>query len=234
MKSLQIISALVFATMLVRCASPQSGPDKSIGGSLLGAAWGAGAGAVIGNQVGSTGPGAAVGAGFGAAAGMVQGAVMDVQESGELDQEKQLAELKISNEANERELQNIQNNLDIAATRYRRGTVLYQVPFDALSSSLRLGAVANLEVIADQLRRDPAAAVITVSGHADDEGSPDENERLAEARARAVGSYLGSRGISMNQIIVKSFGSTRPLLSNNTPEGREMNRRVDIIIGHAS
>ena len=224
-------SFIVILVAALASCGPSSGPDKTVGGTVLGAAWGAGAGAVVGNQTGNMGGGAAVGAGLGAAAGMLQGAALDIHEATELRQEEELASLRLANEANERELQNIQHRLDVAATRIRPGSVIHQVFFDAQSSSLRAGAIANLEVVADQLRADPAASVLTVSGHSDDEGTPDENERLAESRARAVSSYLGGRGISMDQIIIKSYGSTRPLLSNNTAEGRETNRRVDVIIG---
>ena len=229
MRTFLIVLALYSAASLSGCSTPTAGPDKSLGGALLGAGWGAGAGAVVGNQVATTGQGMGVGAGIGAAEGLLVGAGLDVVESTQLEQERQLASLRMQNLANARELEGLQGRLDRAVTSDITGGV-YQVFFDPDSSTLKAGAVANLEIIAEQLRRSPAAFIVNVVGNSDDAGTPDYNERLAEGRARTVSAYLASRGLSSDQIVVKSFGSKRPLASNGTPEGRQLNRRVDIYI----
>ena len=108
---------------------------------------------------------------------------------------------------------------------------IYQVYFDPDQTNLRSGAIANLEIVGESIKRNSGIFAITVVGHADDGGSPQYNERLAEARARTVASYLGARGISMDQITVRSFGSKRPLASNTSETGRQLNRRVDVIVG---
>ena len=215
--------------VLGACSNPQSGPDKTIGGAVLGAGWGAGAGAVVGNQIGNTGAGTAVGAGFGAANGMLAGIGYDLTEASQIEEEKMLAALKIQNLANERNLEMLQATLDNAIASNAIGGV-YQVFFDADATTIRAGAVANLEVITESIRSSPAAVIVNVIGNSDDSGTPDYNERLAEARARAVSGYLASRGISMDQIRVRSFGSQRPIASNTTDVGRQLNRRVDIYI----
>jgi outer membrane protein OmpA-like peptidoglycan-associated protein len=232
--ALALLSALflsVLSLSLLACSNPQPGPDKTAAGLLLGAGWGAGAGAVVGNQLGYSGEGVAVGAGFGAVQGAVAGVGYDMSESSQLRQEKTLASLRFQTLANERRLSEIQGKLDeeiIAASR--NGAGIYQVFFDSDHTNLRSGAIANLESIADTLQRNPSAARISVEGHTDDTGNPEYNERLAESRARTVASYLMARGISADQITVRSYGAKRPIASNTTETGRQLNRRVDVSI----
>ena len=221
-----IATSLLSTLVLGGCSNPQPGPDKTVGGTVLGAAWGAGTGAIVGNQIGHRGQGAGVGAGLGAAAGMMTGGAMDYTEGALVDQKRQMQGLAIQNRANRQHLANVQDALDHAAAQ--GVTSRYQLFFDTDATSLRVGSVAALEGYAESLRRDPRVTVITVEGHADDSGTPDYNQRLAEARARTVASYLAGRGISMDQIQIQSYGSTRPVATNSTPMGRQMNRRVEI------
>jgi outer membrane protein OmpA-like peptidoglycan-associated protein len=160
---------------------------------------------------------------------MMAGYANDETETTHAKLEKQLASLRIQSLNNERQLRDMQSSLDSAAGSGALGGV-YQVFFDDDASSLRSGAIANLEAIADTLRQHPAAAKIKVAGHSDDAGSPEYNLRLSEARGRSVVSYLAARGISMDQITLESHGSTRPIATNSTPEGRQLNRRVDVLI----
>jgi outer membrane protein OmpA-like peptidoglycan-associated protein len=109
---------------------------------------------------------------------------------------------------------------------------LYQVYFDNDVSSIKAGAVADLEQIANSLKTDPAAKKIMVIGHSDDGGTPEYNERLAEARARTVTAYLASQGLSMDKLVTQQYGSQRPVASNSSPEGRQLNRRVEILVAN--
>lgn len=224
------LSTLLIALTL-GCSNPQPGPDKTVAGAVLGAGWGAGAGAVVGNQISNTGEGVAVGAGLGAGAGMLTGMGYDLAEGASLNNERELASLKMKSAANQRELESVQAQLDRPGTVASIGGV-YQVFFDEDTTSLRAGAIANLEVIAESLKANPHASTINVVGHADDSGTPEYNERLAEARARSVFSYLAARGIGSDQIKVTSFGSKRPIASNTSSVGRQLNRRVDVYIGN--
>lgn len=221
----------LLSILALGCSNPQPGPDKTAAGMVLGAGWGAGSGVIIGHQLDVPGEGAAIGAGFGAVHGAITGAGYDMAEGAILKEKRELASLKVQNLANTRELAQIQAKLDEAATAGDIGGGVYQVFFDLDATSLKAGSVANVQTIADSLKRSPAAYKINVVGHADDSGSPEYNERLAESRARSVSALLGSNGISMDQIAVSSFGSKRPLVTNTTAEGRQLNRRVDIFIG---
>ena len=227
-KPLFYLTALL-SLLLIGCSRSIEGPDKTIGGAVLGAGWGAGAGAVVGNQSGDPGPGAAIGAGFGAVEGAVSGFSADQTEDQLIAQERQLDALEAQNVVNSRNLMRLQAKLDQSFDDQNIGGI-YQVFFDSDATSLRAGAIANLEAITETLKVNPRAHHIVVSGHTDDSGSPDYNSRVAQARARAVSAYLASRGISSDQIIVKSYGSERPIASNSTEVGRQLNRRVDVHI----
>jgi len=232
LKSSKITLALISTLALIACESrPKPGPDKTIGGAVLGAAWGAGAGAVIGHQIPGNNlhEGMAVGAGFGLISGAMQGAGYDQIESQQIELENQLASLRLETAASTRELSRIQNSLDNSVVPIEAVGV-QQVFFDSDATNLRAGSISQLEVFANNIRRANFRGVVRVDGHADDAGDVEYNNRLAEARARSVSSYLAARGISMDSIVVKSFGAKRPLLSNSTESGRQLNRRVDVYL----
>ena len=71
---------------------------------------------------------------------------------------------------------------------------------------------------------------IEVAGHTDSTGSNAYNQLLSEKRAQSVVSYLVSRGVRGDRFIVVGAGEDHPIASNSTPEGRQMNRRVEITI----
>jgi outer membrane protein OmpA-like peptidoglycan-associated protein len=71
---------------------------------------------------------------------------------------------------------------------------------------------------------------LQVEGHTDSVGSDDYNQQLSEKRAGAVRDYLIQQGISKDVIEARGFGKTTPVASNETPEGRQQNRRVEMVI----
>jgi outer membrane protein OmpA-like peptidoglycan-associated protein len=221
------IVCLLSTSVLVACAHPQSGPDKTIAGALLGAGWGAGAGAVVGNQVSTPGKGTAVGAGFGAAAGILMGMGYDLEEGVQLEQNRQLASLQIQAAANHNSLLRLQTKLDSSLCADPVNGV-YTVFFDEDQTNLRLGAFSSLESIAEALKRSPRFSQVRVSGHTDDTGRPDYNDRLAAGRADSVAAYLASRGIALDQIKIESHSAKRPVATNRTAAGRQLNRRVEV------
>lgn len=81
-----------------------------------------------------------------------------------------------------------------------------------------------------QLLEANPSADIELRGHTDNQGTTLYNLRLSEARARAVARYLIERGIDSHRITVKGFGKSLPIDSNDTPEGRSRNRRVEYLI----
>jgi OOP family OmpA-OmpF porin len=72
--------------------------------------------------------------------------------------------------------------------------------------------------------------VFIVAGHTDDTGSLVYNQGLSERRAQAVATYLTAHhGISSSQLIMKGYGETKPIASNESESGQAINRRVEFI-----
>jgi outer membrane protein OmpA-like peptidoglycan-associated protein len=117
--------------------------------------------------------------------------------------------------------------------REARGLIvnLSDVLFDFNQASLKPGAREKLSKLAGILLAYPGSFHIEVEGHTDAVGSQDYNQRLSEDRAQSVSSYLLRAGISSDRVVaVRGFGKLRPVATNDTPEGRQMNRRVEIVI----
>lgn len=75
---------------------------------------------------------------------------------------------------------------------------------------------------------------IRVIGHADSTGTAAVNQRLSEARARAVAEYLQRKDVDAARLSTSGEGATRPVASNDTVEGRAQNRRVEIVLRQGS
>lgn len=71
---------------------------------------------------------------------------------------------------------------------------------------------------------------LAVEGHTDSVGGDEYNQNLSEQRAEAVRDYFVQQGIAANSIEARGFGKTEPIASNDTPEGRQQNRRVELIL----
>jgi len=72
--------------------------------------------------------------------------------------------------------------------------------------------------------------LVEVAGHTDSTGSAQHNQALSERRADSVATYLRSRGVSNDRLIAVGGGENYPVASNDTPAGRQLNRRVEITI----
>jgi outer membrane protein OmpA-like peptidoglycan-associated protein len=83
--------------------------------------------------------------------------------------------------------------------------------------------------LATTLNNYPKSQVI-IKGHTDAEGTDSLNQRLSEQRADRVRQFLISEGVNGARISAIGFGETLPLATNNTPEGRAQNRRVEVEI----
>jgi outer membrane protein OmpA-like peptidoglycan-associated protein len=117
--------------------------------------------------------------------------------------------------------------------REARGLIvnLSDVLFDFNQASLRSGAREKLSKLAGILIAYPGAYRIEIEGHTDAVGSQDYNQKLSEDRAATVRAYLTQAGIPDTRIVaVRGFGKIRPVASNDTAEGRQLNRRVEIVI----
>lgn len=120
---------------------------------------------------------------------------------------------------------------DIGLNRYRAGTViiLKNIFFDFDKATLRPESKAELERVFQLLKENPKMKV-RLAGHTDSMGSDDYNQRLSEARAKAVYEYLIQRGISADRLSYIGYGESRPIDTNDTDEGRQNNRRVELEI----
>jgi outer membrane protein OmpA-like peptidoglycan-associated protein len=104
------------------------------------------------------------------------------------------------------------------------------VLFTSGQSALLPGAMVKLNDVADALVKGNPESKIVVEGHTDSQGRASDNQDLSLARAQAVRDYLASRGIAQDRISAQGLGSTRPVATNKTPEGRADNRRVEIVV----
>jgi OOP family OmpA-OmpF porin len=107
--------------------------------------------------------------------------------------------------------------------------VLRGVNFDFNKASLTPNARTILDGVADALLAVPGIKV-EIDGHTDGKGGAAYNQKLSQARAGSVVRYLEARGIARGRMSSKGFGKTQPIADNNTDEGREQNRRVELKI----
>jgi outer membrane protein OmpA-like peptidoglycan-associated protein len=112
-----------------------------------------------------------------------------------------------------------------------RGLVisLSDILFDVGKASLKPGAEASVRKISAVLQQYPNHQ-ISVEGYTDSQGSDTFNQKLSEDRANSVKQILIAGGVDPVLISSKGFGKAKPVASNDTPEGRQANRRVEIVV----
>lgn len=98
--------------------------------------------------------------------------------------------------------------------------------FDHNSDKIRQESYFDLERLAKMLKANPSLR-LKIEGHTDNVGQDGFNMELSQRRARAVKNFLVTKGCAAHTIIAAGYGETRPKASNNTPEGRQKNRRVE-------
>ncbi len=103
------------------------------------------------------------------------------------------------------------------------------VLFDTGSSTLRSGAREKLAKVSGILLAYPGLN-LQVEGHTDSVGGDEYNQRLSELRAASVRDYLIQQGVTRAAVTARGFGKTQPVATNDTPEGRQQNRRVEIVV----
>jgi outer membrane protein OmpA-like peptidoglycan-associated protein/tetratricopeptide (TPR) repeat protein len=106
---------------------------------------------------------------------------------------------------------------------------LRNVFFDTGKSTLRSESNAELDRLV-KLLKDVPGLKIELSGHTDNTGSAQGNIKLSQARAEAVMNYLVSKGISKSRLTAKGYGDAKPVATNDTSEGRQLNRRTEFEI----
>lgn len=103
------------------------------------------------------------------------------------------------------------------------------VVFATGQATILPGAQEQLNQVAEALKTQ-AEHHFSVEGHTDNQGTDKVNDELSAKRANAVRDYLVVRGVAPAAITASGFGSSKPIADNKTPEGRAMNRRVEIIV----
>ena len=103
------------------------------------------------------------------------------------------------------------------------------ISFRTAGTDVSASGRAELNAVRDALRDCPSAH-LTITGHTDSRGRPSRNYQLSLFRADAVGAYLKAAGVDASQITTDGAGSTQPIASNSTPEGRAQNRRIEFSV----
>jgi outer membrane protein OmpA-like peptidoglycan-associated protein len=179
--------------------------------AIIGAASGAVAGLITGDSSMERKKRALIGAGLGALAGGAVGSYMDRQEA-KLRQELAQTGVSVTRQGD-----NITLNMP--------GNITFQTN----SADLNAGFYPVLDSVAkvvDEFDK----TVIEVAGHTDSTGSEAYNQQLSERRAASVAAYLKTRNVQSDRIIEVGEGELRPVATNDTPEGRQLNRRVELTL----
>lgn len=209
-RALRSVAAVTVLAFAVGCTTNPFTGERQVSKTATGAAAGAAAGAAIGAITGGDrAKRAAIGAGIGALAGGAVGAYMDVQE----------ARLR-------RELE----GTGVSVTRVGDELVLNMpgnVTFDFDRSDIRSQFYPVLNSVAKVLK-EYEKTVVEITGHTDSTGAAMYNQELSERRAAAVGRYLEAQGVQPVRIVTKGMGPRMPIASNETAEGRQANRRVEL------
>ncbi len=210
------VSLVGTATILSGCQTTDAytGEQKT-SRATIGAGIGAVAGAAVGALTGSNSrerrQRALIGAGVGGLSGGAVGHYMDRQEAALREQ-----------------LQ----GTGVSVTRSGDDIILNMpgnVTFGVDSADLRSDFFAVLDSVA-LVAEEYDKTLIEVIGHTDSTGPADHNQRLSERRANTVSSYLQNRGIDGRRIAAAGFGEDYPIADNNTEQGRQQNRRVEVTL----
>jgi OOP family OmpA-OmpF porin len=108
--------------------------------------------------------------------------------------------------------------------------ILERIEFKTNSAELLESSTPVLEAVRKLMLDHDDIAHVSVEGHTDNKGAAAYNERLSQRRAKAVLDWLAKHGIARGRLESHGFGLSRPLETNDTPEGRDRNRRVEFHI----
>jgi len=123
----------------------------------------------------------------------------------------------------------IHKDLYLAPIEIGQVVRLNNVFFDFDKFNLRSESFVELDRVVQLLKENPGIE-IEMSAHTDSKGADDYNYRLSDDRARSVREYIVSKGIDEKRIVSQGYGETKPVSTNETDEGRQLNRRVEFKI----
>jgi outer membrane protein OmpA-like peptidoglycan-associated protein len=206
-----VIAGLVSGCMTTDAYTGEQKVSSTTKGAGIGALAGAAVGALTGDNSKERRQRALIGAGVGALAGGAVGNYMDRQEA-KLRQQLQGTGVSVSR-SGENIVLNMPGNITFATG----------------SADLNANFFSVLDSVALVLK-EYDKTIIDVAGHTDSVGSDQVNQALSERRASTVGSYLKAKGISEQRVATVGYGKNHPVASNDTPDGRQQNRRVELTL----
>lgn len=211
-----IFAAAVAAVGLAGCqtVNPYTGEQqtsKAVKGAGIGAAAGAVIGLITGDDSKERRERALIGAGVGAVAGGSVGYYMDVQEA-KLRQQLQGTGVSVT-----RMGENITLNMP--------GNITFRTDSSDLNSSF-FSVLDSVSLVLKEYEK----TLVEVAGHTDSTGTNEYNQALSERRAQTVGSYLAGKGVLDQRLMIVGAGETRPVAANDTTDGRQLNRRVELTL----
>jgi outer membrane protein OmpA-like peptidoglycan-associated protein len=185
--------------------------SKATTGAMIGAVAGAVLGIATSKDKKKRKERALKGAGIGAIAGGGVGYYMDVQEA---------------------KLRQRLENTGVSVTRNGENIILNlpgNITFEVDKSDVKPDFVEVLGSVALVLN-EYKSTMIEVAGHTDSTGSESYNQLLSQQRAQSVSNVLMRDGVAAVRIDTVGYGETRPVATNNTPQGRQQNRRVELTL----
>jgi outer membrane protein OmpA-like peptidoglycan-associated protein len=211
MKKLMVFFGIV-AMLTSGCAMQ----TKTQQGAAIGTGVGAAVGAGLGAAIGRSGTAALIGGAAGAlAGGLTGGAIGNYMDKQEAAMRQSLANVEAAN---------VQRNQDLLTVTFKS-----DVLFSINSASLKPGAYGELDRVAKVLNQYPQTT-ITIAGYTDSTGTEEYNQKLSERRSEAVKNALVGMGVNPSRMTAIGYGENRPIADNSTEYGRQMNRRVEILI----
>jgi len=109
-------------------------------------------------------------------------------------------------------------------------TIVLNVEFDTDSAIVQDKYYDDIKQLADFMKAYPKTTAV-IEGHTDNVGSAEYNQKLSQARANSVRQYLiDNFGIKASRLSAIGYGLTKPIASNDTEEGRQKNRRVQVVV----
>ena len=207
-----VASVAAMSLMLAGCVTDPNTGHKKVSRTAIGIGVGVAGGLLLGGVIGGV-AGRIIGAGIGGVAGGSVGYEMD----------KQIRQLREQTAGTGVDVQKTDNGQAILVS------MPDNVTFDTDQFMLKPEFRPTLDKISANLNQNPNS-LIDVYGHTDSTGTPPHNQILSENRARTVGDYLTTQGVSAARIRTQGFAATLPIADNATPEGRAKNRRVEIKI----
>ena len=207
-----LISVLSLGSILSSCQAAKN-TNKTQRGAAIGAVAGGLLGAVLGNNIGNGGNGA-IGAVLGGVIGGVAGGVIGKK----MDKQAREIQTALPGAQVERVGEGIRLVLGENSIR-----------FDTNKSTLTAAAKANLDKLF-AVFQSYSDTNIVIYGYTDSTGKAEYNQTLSEQRAASVKTYLSSKGLNTSRFTTTGLGIAVPIATNDTPEGRTQNRRVEFAI----